>query len=64
MTTKLSVEEVVEAIGQLDSEERRELLTALPAVLRLSPDDYGWLKVVDSSFAFWDNDDDAVYDTL
>lgn len=23
-----------------------------------------WLKASESAFAFWDNDDDAVYDTL
>lgn len=24
----------------------------------------GWLKGAEKSFAFWDNEDDAVYDTL
>ena len=64
METRISVREVVEAIGHMDDGERAELISALPAVFRLSPDDFGWLKAAQPSFEFWDNDDDAIYDTL
>ena len=64
MESKLSVKDVVEAINMLSSDERAELVSVLPAILRLTPDDYGWLQVAERSFAFWDNDDDAIYDNL
>ncbi|MEI7987649.1 MAG: hypothetical protein WCI88_01315 [Chloroflexota bacterium] len=32
--------------------------------LGISQEDYGWLKLAESSFADWDNEDDAIYDTL
>ena len=64
MQSKLSVKQLVEAIEQLGPQERVELINVLPAVLRLSPDDYGWLKLSEPAFRFWDNDADAIYDNI
>jgi len=30
----------------------------------LSEDDLAWMRLADTSFDFWDNEDDAIYDTL
>ena len=30
----------------------------------LSQEDLAWMRLAETSFEFWDNDDDAVYDTL
>ena len=32
--------------------------------LRELTEDLQWLKIAESSFAFWDNEEDAVYDNL
>ena len=61
---KPTVEDVVEAIRQLDSSERKELLNVLPSALLLDPENSGWLRSAESSFNFWDNEEDAVYDRL
>jgi hypothetical protein len=34
------------------------------AVIFCSPEDYGWLKLAELSFGFWDNEEDAIYDQL
>ena len=64
MDSKLSVKQVVEAIERLGPQERLELVTVLPAILKLSADDYGWLKLAEPTFSFWNNDADAIYDGL
>ena len=30
----------------------------------LSQEDLAWMRLAEGSFEFWDNDDDAIYDTL
>lgn len=30
----------------------------------LTEEDLAWMRLAETSFDFWDNDDDAVYDTL
>ena len=30
----------------------------------LSEDDLGWMRLAETSFDFWDNEDDAIYDSL
>ena len=46
----------------------RHLLRFHPAydiiLLGISPEDYGWLKLAESSFEFWDNEEDAIYDQM
>lgn len=51
---QVSVEEL---IGTL-----LDVLDAAPGALR--PEDRAWLELSAQSFAFWDNDEDAVYDNL
>jgi hypothetical protein len=59
---RLSLREVVDAIENLNVHQRVELSTLAPAELRLTPNEYGWLKVSESSFAFWVDDTDIVHD--
>jgi len=48
--------------------ELRAIKQRLDEIARLVRDsvdeDLGWLKLAESSFAFWDNEGDAVYDDL
>jgi len=59
-----TVQEITEAIEQLPVKEQVQLLNALPRHLKISADDAAWPKLAESSFAFWDNPEDAIYDTL
>lgn len=43
-------------------EETLSLLGGSQAALR--PEDRAWLDAADQSFAFWENDEDAVYDSV
>jgi len=58
------VKEVAEAIEEFSSEDRQQLLSILPQLLGISAEDYGWLKLSESAFAFWENEEDAIYDEL
>lgn len=60
----LTVEEIESAIEHSKPEEQRQLLARLPRLLGISAEDFGWLKVAESSFEFWNNDEDAIYDKL
>ncbi len=59
-----SVGEIEDAIERLDVKQQMQLLRDLPAKLKISPEDVAALKNAESTFAFWDNPDDAVYDKL
>jgi hypothetical protein len=59
-----TVEQIEQAIGQLDVKDQVRLLQELPAHLAISPDDVAWLKRAEGSFGFWDNAEDAAYDAL
>ncbi|HTD67924.1 MAG TPA: hypothetical protein VK846_15475 [Candidatus Limnocylindria bacterium] len=59
-----SVAEITAAVERLDVREQVELLKELPRHLKISPDDAAWTKLAESSFEFWDNPDDAIYDKL
>ena len=58
------MEEVSEAIKELDAESQRELLKRLPKLIKIDIETLGWQKVTESSLSFWDNPEDAVYDGL
>ena len=58
------LEEVSEAIKELDAESQRELLKRLPKLIKIDFETLGWQKVTESSLSFWDNPEDAVYDGL
>jgi hypothetical protein len=59
-----TVAEIAQAVEQLDVREQLQLLKELPQHLKISPDDAAWAKLAESAFEFWDNPDDAIYDTL
>ena len=62
--SRWSVEEILGAVRDLPPEAQQEVLTRLPSVLALSPEDLAWLRVGEPAFEFWDNPEDAVYDNL
>jgi hypothetical protein len=59
-----TVREISEAIEHLDVREQIRLLQALPAHLKIQPDDVTWLKAAEPAFEFWNNPEDAIYDQL
>ena len=59
-----TVEEIEQAVEKLEVKDQLRLLQELPAHLKISPDDIGWLNLAGRSFDFWDNSDDAAYDQL
>jgi hypothetical protein len=59
-----TVAEINEAIEKLDVKDQIKLLQSLPEHLKISPDDLAWTRLAESSFAFWDNPEDAIYDKL
>jgi len=61
---RLSLQEIEHAIEQFPPEEQRQLLAELPHLLKISFVDLASLRLAEPSFEFWNNPDDAVYDTL
>ena len=59
-----TVRGVIGAIQKLDSGEQKQILHVLPFADFLKPEDRGWLRAAQSSFGFWDNEEDAIYDRL
>jgi hypothetical protein len=59
-----TVAEINAAIEKLDVAEQLQLLQSLPLHLKISPEDLAWTKLAESSFEFWDNPEDAIYDKL
>ena len=59
-----TVAEITEAIERLDVKSQVQLLEELPSHLKITPEDVGWLRASEKSFKFWDNADDAIYDSL
>ena len=59
-----TVAEINEAIEKLDVPDQILLLQNLPQHLKIQPDDLAWARLAESSFDFWDNPEDAVYDQL
>jgi len=59
-----TVEEIEQAVEKLEVRDQLRLIQELPARLKISLEDIGWLGVAGRSFEFWDNPDDACYDKL
>lgn len=59
-----TVTDITEAVEKLGVGEQVQLLKDLPHHLKISVDDAAWTKLAESAFDFWDNSDDAIYDTL
>ena len=58
------VKEVADAIEEFSPEDRQQLLSILPKLLGISAEDFGWLKLSESAFAFWENEEDVIYNEL
>jgi len=59
-----TVAEISDAIEKLSLKDQLQLLQSLPTHLKITPEEMAWTKAAESSFAFWDNPDDAIYDHL
>lgn len=59
-----TVTEISEAFEKLPVREQFALLQALPNHLKIPPEEIAWATAAESAFDFWDNPEDAVYDTL
>ncbi|MBU2617485.1 MAG: hypothetical protein KKI07_02265 [Euryarchaeota archaeon] len=64
MAVAKSIKEVEKVIQNMTAEEQRRLLQELPYLLKIPADDLCLLRLAESSFDFWDNPEDAVYDSL
>lgn len=64
MKKKLTLEEVERAIHGFEPAEKRRLLEDLPKLLQLHSEDTALLTLAEQSFDFWDNTEDAAYDSL
>lgn len=58
------IDGIFEEIKGLSKDEQKELLSLLPEVLTLGPEDLLWARLAESAFTFWDNPEDAIYDGL
>ena len=61
---RLTLQDVEQAIEQFPREQQQRLLAELPRLLRLPASDLALLRVAQPAFLFWENPDDAIYDTL
>ena len=61
---RLSLADVEQAIEHFPLQEQQRLLAELPRLLKISSADLAYLKLAEPSFQFWENPDDAIYDTL
>jgi hypothetical protein len=67
ITLKLNVDQVSAAILLLEQAEKRVLKQRLSALLNLAPEaveDFGWLKLAESAFSFWDDSAEDLYNDL
>lgn len=58
------VDQLMQALAVLGQAEQRELVQRLRVRLQTPDEERGWLDAVPSTFGFWDNDEDAVYDCV
>ena len=62
--TKKTLKEIESAIAKLSPADQARLLGNLPSLVSEHSLDQGLLKLAEPSFRFWDNADDAAYDSL
>ncbi len=58
------VDKIFEDIKRLSKTEQKELLRLLPKALDVTHEDLSWARLAESSFGFWDNPEDRIYDEL
>jgi hypothetical protein len=64
---RLNVDQISTAIMLLSQREKRELKRRLPLIIDIDQDaleDLGWLRLAESSFAFWDDAAEDIYNDL
>ncbi|MBI1813097.1 hypothetical protein HY285_05915 [Candidatus Peregrinibacteria bacterium] len=62
--TRFSLRRLEKDFAAAPSEKQRLFLMRLPQLLDLSPTGPALLRTSEPSFEFWNNSDDAAYDTL
>ena len=60
----MSLDEIENAIKELDGPSQQQLLKDLPRLLEIEPESIAFLKAAETTFAFWENSEDSVYDNL
>jgi len=60
----MTLKTLEKAVQKLKPEEQRKFLRDLPALIRLSKEDFARLKAAEKTFSFWNNPEDAIYDNL
>lgn len=64
---RLNVDQISTAIMLLNQKEKRELKRRLPLIIDIDQDaleDMGWLRLAESSFAFWGDAEEDIYNDL
>ncbi len=62
--SSVTLEKIEKVIQNAKPEEQRKFIAKLPYLLKINLEDLFLLKFSESSFDFWNNTDDAVYDSL
>ena len=60
----MTLKAIEKAVRSLKPEEQKKLLHDLPLLIKLSSEDMARLEASEKSFAFWNNPQDSIYDTL
>ena len=60
----MTLKAIEKAVKTLKPAEQRKFLCDLPLLIKLSAEDFARLKAAENSFSFWNNPEDAIYDTL
>lgn len=64
---RLNVDQISAAIMLLSKTEKRDLQQRLPMIIGIDQDaleDLGWLRLAETSFTFWDDEGEEIYDDL
>lgn len=64
MSVKLSLKDIEDALEQFDQHQKQQLLSKLLSHLKICKEDMALLKAAETSFDFWDNPEDSIYDNL
>jgi len=60
----MTLKAIEKAVRTLKPNEQRKLLSDLPLLIKILSEDIMRLKAAEKSFAFWNNPEDSIYDTL
>jgi len=60
----LTLNQIERAIEKSKPENQRLLLARLPRLIGFSIEDLSFLKLAESSFGFWNNSQDSIYDKI